>query len=470
MKTMKIIECPVKSFKIIMTDSAKRSAYKGDYANAGFFGTYHESGEAFTLPAAHLVCDYAAESKWTKKYCTERGTFAGDKFCFDSGNWTYQNRFYGKSVSTLVVKSGRADVVDLAHVAPDCDYAISGVPIMRGGEDVTFDIYVKGQGWDSSTLYATYHVFLGLKADRTKIYIIGMKTKTGNMITSAEAYKTFKPMGFEDVIKLAGGGSYIFTSDGETEATSENRRINTIITFRTEEESTERRENKNKKMLKVAIDAGHYLYTSGKRCLKSLDPNETREWVLNARVADKLRELLKYYDCEILRVDDTTGENYVSLDERTKASNKWNADVYLSIHHNAGAGGTTAGGTVVYWYSSNEKREGQAEALYKCVVNETKLKGNRADPVQYKGYDVLRNTNAPAFLLENGFMDSKSDTPIILTEEHANKTAKGIVNFLVSEFGIVQTQTVPLEETDTNVSTAPCKDRYNTIDEVPSWA
>ena len=27
--------------------------------------------------------------------------------------------------------------------------------------------------------------------------------------------------------------------------------------------------------LKIAIDAGHGLNTSGKRCLKSLDPNQT---------------------------------------------------------------------------------------------------------------------------------------------------------------------------------------------------
>ena len=38
----------------------------------------------------------------------------------------------------------------------------------------------------------------------------------------------------------------------------------------------------------ICIDAGHGLHTPGKRCLKSLDPRETREWRLNARVADKL--------------------------------------------------------------------------------------------------------------------------------------------------------------------------------------
>lgn len=35
---------------------------------------------------------------------------------------------------------------------------------------------------------------------------------------------------------------------------------------------------------KLALDAGHGMDTSGRRCLKSLDPEEHREWWLNDRV------------------------------------------------------------------------------------------------------------------------------------------------------------------------------------------
>ena len=41
-----------------------------------------------------------------------------------------------------------------------------------------------------------------------------------------------------------------------------------------------------KQMFKIALNAGHYLNTAGKRCLKKLDKNETREWVLNNRICD----------------------------------------------------------------------------------------------------------------------------------------------------------------------------------------
>lgn len=188
--------------------------------------------------------------------------------------------------------------------------------------------------------------------------------------------------------------------------------------------------------MKIAIDAGHYLYTSGKRCLKSIDPNETREWVLNSRIASMLAARLAEYDCEVIRVDDVSGEKEVGLTERCDLSNKWGADVYISIHHNAGINGGSGGGTVVFWYSANDTRGEQAKRLYDHIVAHTGLRGNRSNPVVFKGYYVLKHTAAASFLIENGFMDSTTDTPIILTNEHAEKTAEGIEKFLVDEYGL----------------------------------
>ena len=235
-----IVETPASSIKILMVDKAKNTAATKDYCNAGFFANYKEAGEAFTLPVGHLVCDYKADSKHTKKYCTERGAFSGSKYKFDSGKWEYMNHLYGNEVSTLIVKNKKANIEDIKYL-PECDYAISGIPIIRDGEDVTFKTYVKGQGWDATPLYATYHIFVGIKSKNTDVLsIICMRTSTVNMITSAEAYRKFKELGYLDVIKLDGGGSTILNVDGiKKVATSKNRRINTILTFRTQEENEE---------------------------------------------------------------------------------------------------------------------------------------------------------------------------------------------------------------------------------------
>lgn len=202
-------------------------------------------------------------------------------------------------------------------------------------------------------------------------------------------------------------------------------------------------------MLTIAIDAGHGLYTAGKRCLKSIDSSETREWYLNDRIADRLEAALKNYDCKVIRVDDTTGKTDIYLSKRCSQANERKADVYISIHHDAGIKGGSGGGTTVYYYSSNPEREAQAKNLYNCVVDATRLKGNRSNPVIKKGFDVLKNTNMDAFLIENGFMDSTHDTPIILTELHANKTVEGLVKFLVTSYGLVKLTNSSVESANT---------------------
>ena len=191
-------------------------------------------------------------------------------------------------------------------------------------------------------------------------------------------------------------------------------------------------------MLRLALDAGHGINTAGKRCHVKLDPKETRENVLNRRVADKVCDRLNLYDCEVLRVDDVSGKNDVSLVSRVNKSNNFNADVFISIHHNAGLNCRNGGGITVYYSSSKAERKTQAENLYKCLIARTGLKGNRSNPVSKKGFYVIKHTTAKSFLIENGFMDSPQDVPIILSEAHADKTADAIVDFLVSSFGLTK--------------------------------
>lgn len=202
----------------------------------------------------------------------------------------------------------------------------------------------------------------------------------------------------------------------------------------------------------IVLDAGHGLYTSGKRCDYLLDLKETREWTLNDRIADKVENMLKNYDCRVIRADDTTGKNDVSLANRVKVANNGNATVYVSIHHNAGIKCGTGGGTVVYYYPTGNSKE-IATRLYNSIVAETGLRGNRGTPVaDGKGLYVLRKTKMVALLIENGFMDSKTDVPIILTEAHAQKTAQGIVNFLVKEYSLKALKPVTSQNTGTTES------------------
>ena len=187
----------------------------------------------------------------------------------------------------------------------------------------------------------------------------------------------------------------------------------------------------------ICIDAGHCLSTPGKRCLKSIDPGETREWVLNSRVADKLEAILAGYDCQTMRVDDVTGKRDVTMSQRVAAANRARADVYLSIHHNADINGGSGGGIVAFVAPKHQRQsEVVRDAVYRYTVAATGLRGNRAQPLAEQSLYVLNYTTMPATLIELGFMDSTHDTPIILTETFADQAAAGLAAALVEVYDL----------------------------------
>ena len=207
----------------------------------------------------------------------------------------------------------------------------------------------------------------------------------------------------------------------------------------------------------------------GRRCLKKLDSAEHREWWLNDRIADLVEtELLRDYDCKVVRADDTTGAKDISLANRVKTANNANAHMYISIHHNAGINGGNGGGTVVFSYK-NDSDKARAVRLYNYLIAQTNLVGNRADKTSVGDFYVINKTKMPALLIENGFMDSSVDVPIIISQAHAEKTAKGIINFLVAELKLEKKKVVatPKPTTTPTVQSSlyypKCDKKYTTI-------
>lgn len=194
-------------------------------------------------------------------------------------------------------------------------------------------------------------------------------------------------------------------------------------------------------MFKLALGAGHGAKTAGKRCPKSIDPNETREWFLNDRIADRVERLLgNYKGVEVLRLDDSDdGSSDIALAARVKAANDWDADFYLSIHHNAGVNGGNGGGIVAYCHpNAGKETVAWRDELYEALIEHTGLRGNRSTPKATANHYVTRTSKASAVLLELGFMDSTVDVPIILTEEYAQACADAIVEVIVRRAGLVK--------------------------------
>ena len=190
-------------------------------------------------------------------------------------------------------------------------------------------------------------------------------------------------------------------------------------------------------MFKIAYCAGHDLVTQGKRIPASLDKTQTREWVLNNRVANHFAvAALEYKDVEILRTDDPTGEFFIDIPDRTHKANIWGADIYIDMHHNAAGKVFSGGGVEAFCFPNSEKGKEYRDAIYEAVVATGGLKGNRANPLQEKAFDSLRFAYAPAVLVEYGFMNSMIDAPIILTDNYSKKVAYATMEGIAKVAGL----------------------------------
>lgn len=196
---------------------------------------------------------------------------------------------------------------------------------------------------------------------------------------------------------------------------------------------------------KLAINAGHGNHTGGKRCMKAIDPKETSEWYLNARIVSKILAKLKEYDgLQYVRLDDPTGEKDVPLKTRTDKANAFGADFYLAIHHNAGIKGGKGGGVVAYVWDKSKDNSPEVvwrNELYNAIIKHTGLKGNRSQPLGKADFHEVRESKMPAVLVECGFMDSTVDTPIILTDKFAEQVAAACVEVIVKKGGLKKKQT-----------------------------
>lgn len=216
-----------KDFAIIYHDKDKRKGGVKRYINGGFFANYRaEDGEVYTLPVANLACDIKDIPPAAKGNLFEH--VYGNHLVYSiAGNATKQ--FAGKKVTTLLVPySGKPTIERVDKIPSGIKYAVSGVPVVIDKKPVDMN-YVNAEGWDSSTTYGTSRNMLGIRSG--EIWVLTLKTTSANYIKSGEVWKKIQGEGFEDVIALDGGGSYIRVEGIKRRSTGGSRAVNNIIAF-----------------------------------------------------------------------------------------------------------------------------------------------------------------------------------------------------------------------------------------------
>ena len=316
---------------------------------------------------------------------------------------------------------------------------IACTPLIVSGKKLSSLTYDAGQGGSRG------RTAIGIKQGRLALYC----TKDGSNAarTPEQLRDDLSAAGWESAVMLDGGGSSQCDFNGQVVTSS--RKVQHLILVYLRKEDNVPQEG-GSSMFKIALGAGHGFHTDGKRCLKSLDPNETREWWLNDRICDYVESYLKDYDgYKLLRLDDSDdGKDNPDLPVRVRNANNFGADFYLSVHHNAGINGGSGGGIMAFTCpGASAASVAWRNALYDALIKHTGLKGNRSQPKAEVGYYVLKNTSMPAVLLELGFMDSKTDVPVILTNEYAQNCAKAIVEVIVERGKLTKKKTEPVSTT-----------------------
>lgn len=168
----------------------------------------------------------------------------------------------------------------------------------------------------------------------------------------------------------------------------------------------------------IGIDKGHAI--NGSRGASGL----LDEVIENRKIGNRLIEMLRekghtVVDCS----NDTANTSDIQLAGIKQKANAQKLDLFVSIHLNAGGGHGTE--TYIYngSYNGKQANKDKAKAINDAVVNSCNFR-NRG--VKEANYYVLRETVAPAVLIEVCFVDSAEDKQKLNTEAVARAIFKGI--------------------------------------------
>lgn len=150
------------------------------------------------------------------------------------------------------------------------------------------------------------------------------------------------------------------------------------------------------------------------------------------KTAKAVAEYLEKYGVEYKL--SRTSDIDTDMDSKLKNCNDYKPDLVIDVHFNAGGGS----GFEAYYYSGGGLSKSLAENIDTEVKKlmpsrgiKTKLGSDGADY-----FAIIRDTNAPAVLLEGGFTDNKSDADFI--KENYKKLAKAYADGIAKTLGITK--------------------------------
>ena len=161
--------------------------------------------------------------------------------------------------------------------------------------------------------------------------------------------------------------------------------------------------------------------------------NGVREKDLNLSIALACRDVLKRHGVEV-KISRTKDEED-SLSEEIKECNDYGPDLAVDIHNNAGGGD---GAEVFYHYGGGKSKDLAENILAEVVKVGQNSRGAkvRKNSQGKDYYGFIRQTSAPAVIVECAFVDNATDLKILASEGKRKAMGKAIANGILKTLGV----------------------------------
>jgi N-acetylmuramoyl-L-alanine amidase len=197
--------------------------------------------------------------------------------------------------------------------------------------------------------------------------------------------------------------------------------------------------------MKILISAGHTLNGKGTGAVGFINESQENR-ALGRYVVDYLKKM--GHDAEYHDVN--RGSDYIN--QQVKKANSKSYDVVVQIHFNSSSSSSANGSEVIYRSSKGKVYAQKVQNKLKTVFKDRGVKHDINDLKRDLGW--LRQTKAPAILIETCFVSSKIDT-----DKYAKDREK--VAILIAEGITGQTFTKNTSSTVNNGLYAVCVGAYN---------
>lgn len=182
------------------------------------------------------------------------------------------------------------------------------------------------------------------------------------------------------------------------------------------------------------LDNGHGKLTAGKRSPKLKDGSRFFEYHFNRIIVKGIIKELKKHNVRYYNVVPEVGvDNF--LKGRVLRANNVPSDIpkiFLSVHANAGPGTWTAAKGLETWYYHGSRTGRKLAAVFQQqLVNELGWTNRGIKSQATKQFYVLRRTNMPAVLTENGFYNNRKQVYQLLDKKIQQQIIKAHVDAIL---------------------------------------